>query len=292
MASHNNNDVPASRADNNNNNDAAAERERQSQARWAEIQATAQAQPLTSAVHPVASLAALYDDDANGTHFGAGVAYLQNDYASLRVVRGDGNCYYRAFLYQLAAQLAKPEHIISEGPRILDWLTTVSWPHVIGAGGYSEMAVEAFYDSLVEVLTDVVSQKTTPDAWHTLLNEEGAASDYCTWYLRVLTATHLKADAVRFLPFLEEQHVDIHQYCQRHVEPMGKECEMVSVLALAEAFGVRVTVEYLDGHALVVGPQGNNQLARHVFGPPDAPLQLTFLYRPGHYDILYPKATT
>ena len=32
------------------------------------------------------------------------------------------------------------------------------------------------------------------------------------------------------------------QFCQQHVEPMGKECEQIQVLALAEAFGVTPTV--------------------------------------------------
>lgn len=31
----------------------------------------------------------------------------------------------------------------------------------------------------------------------------------------------------RFLPFLEHT-VDMHDFCQREVEPMGKECEMVN----------------------------------------------------------------
>ena len=66
---------------------------------------------------------------------------------------------------------------------------------------------------------------------------------------------------------------------------MGKECEMVSVLALAEALGVHVRVEYLDGRPLVPG----GTLAQHAFGPTDADICLHFLYRPGHYDILYPK---
>jgi Peptidase C65 Otubain len=61
---------------------------------------------------------------------------------------------------------------------------------------------------------------------------------------------------------------------------------MIQALALAEAFGVQVKIEYLDGHALV-----NGKLAQHVVGPENAAWHLTLLYRPGHYDILYPAAT-
>ena len=67
---------------------------------------------------------------------------------------------------------------------------------------------------------------------------------------------------------------------------MGKECEQVQVLALAEAFGVQVKIEYLDGRDLLDG-----ELSNHVFGPDTASTRLTFLYRPGHYDVIYPKTS-
>ena len=66
---------------------------------------------------------------------------------------------------------------------------------------------------------------------------------------------------------------------------MAVECTMVSVLALAEIFGVQVKIEYLDGHEI-----NNSKLQQHQFGPEKAATSLSLLYRPGHYDILYPKA--
>jgi ubiquitin thioesterase protein OTUB1 len=63
---------------------------------------------------------------------------------------------------------------------------------------------------------------TTALLLHTELTQENATSDYCTWYLRVLTATFLKADPHRFLPYLEEGYVDIATFCQQQIEPMGK----------------------------------------------------------------------
>ena len=109
-------------------------------------------------------------------------------------------------------------------------------------------------------------------------------SNSSTCYLKFLTGTELKADPNRFLPYLEENYVDIDSFCRSHVEPMGKECTMVQVLALAEAFSVQVKIEYLDGHEI-----NNNKLTQHQFGPEHATTALTLLYRPGHYDILYPK---
>lgn len=152
------------------------------------------------------------------------------------------------------------------------------------------MAFEIFYESLVELLEGLDGNKADAAAsLHTELTQENATSDYCTWYLRVLTATYLKGDPIRFLPYLEEDYMDIASFCQQQIEPMGKECSMVQVLALAEAFQVKVEIEYLDGHSFTSTVEGGSGLTKHTFGPPEATTTLTFLYRPGHYDILYPK---
>jgi ubiquitin thioesterase protein OTUB1 len=154
---------------------------------------------------------------------------------------------------------------------------------VTNIGGYDEMAIDIFYDAIVEFLEGLLSKSMTVDALHNELTQENATSDYCTWYLRVLTATYLKSDPTRFLPYLEDGYMDIATFCQMQIEPMGKECTMVQVLALAEAFQVRVKIEYLDGREF------QDKLSCHEFGPEASPTQLTLLYRPGHYDILYAK---
>jgi ubiquitin thioesterase protein OTUB1 len=135
-----------------------------------------------------------------------------------------------------------------------------------------------FWEELVNLLKHLPETQI----FHTTLNEENATSDYCTWFLRILTAAHLKSDPDRFVPFLEGDYCDIATFCSREVEPMGKECGMVQVLALAECLAVKVTIEYMDGRELVGG-----KLTKHVYGPVTSGTLLTLLYRPGHYDILY-----
>merc|ERR1712183_143172 len=84
---------------------------------------------------------------------------------------------------------------------------------------------------------------------HQILNEENGTSDYCVWYLRAITATYLKKDPDRFVHFLNDGsgggggdptndvtfYTDVPTYCAREIDPMGRECSMVGVLALAEA---------------------------------------------------------
>jgi ubiquitin thioesterase protein OTUB1 len=152
----------------------------------------------------------------------------------------------------------------------------------VNVGGYQEMTIEIFYDSLVELLEQL--DKISLEDLVKELNHENATSDYCTWYLRAMTATVLKSDPERFLPFvMGENYYDIPSFCQAEIDPMGKECGQVQVLALAEYFGVSLVVEYLDGHAF------QDKLTQHSFGKEDSPTKISLLYRPGHYDILYPK---
>lgn len=59
----------------------------------------------------------------------------------------------------------------------------------------------------------------------------------------------------------------------------------IIIRLILRQFGIKVQVEYLDGHDLV-----NGRVAQHIVGAENGTLHLTLLYRPGHYDILYPIA--
>mmetsp|Transcript_8367 Transcript_8367/g.13850 ORF Transcript_8367/g.13850 Transcript_8367/m.13850 type:complete len:246 (+) Transcript_8367:109-846(+) len=218
-------------------------------------------QPLTSGKQPILTLRKNYEE---GSNFDKEVLYLADSYASIRRVRGDGNCYYRAFLYSLCETTEELDRIVKV---VEDSMARVE------KCGYERFTIETFWEELLEFL------KSLPKDFHDELNEENAVSDYSSWYMRMLTAVHLKSDPDRFVHFLEGDYFDIATFCQREVEPMGKECGMVQVLALAEYMGVKVDIEYLDGR--------DAKSTKHSFGPEDSKTTLTLLYRPGHYDILY-----
>lgn len=251
----------------NNQRPTMDETDRQTEARLAEIEQQVKQQPLTSDKLPLESLQAEYT--ASSGSFLAGLAALRARYTHVRRIRGDGNCYYRAILYRLAEVLEEQPDL---RPIMVERIQT-SWQKVQDAG-YDAMMLDVFYESVDELI------QKPPASLHDELNVENSASDYCTWYLRVVVAVHLKADPDRFLPYMNG--LDVDSFCKTFVEPMGQECEQVQVLCLAEALGLQVVVVYLDGHELVDG-----KVTEHVFG--SGPPRLEVLYRPGHYDILYPK---
>lgn len=119
-------------------------------------------------------------------------------------------------------------------------------------------------------------------------------SNTCTWFMRILTASSLKQHADGFLPFIEDivlYNNDIGDYCAKEVEPMGKECEQVQIMALLEALhGVEISIEYLDGRPFDGHPPHmdlrSNIPPNDVSGSPTR-MVVSLLYRPGHYDVLY-----
>jgi ubiquitin thioesterase protein OTUB1 len=256
-------------------------------------------QRLTSELLVISILANDFagSNDATNIGFRQGCAYLATQYTSYRAVRGDGNCYYRAFLFALVENLCKKSTATTELNRICEYVGR-SIEDVVKCG-YDRFTIDMFHEEMVELLTSIAKEKEQQGEMSSIsaslynrLNEENATSDYCVWYLRVITSAYLKSDPDRFVHFLDDpSYIDVATYCAREIDPMGKECSMVGVLALAEAFGIKVDIEYMDGRPL--NGTNNNKLVKHSFGNHDdksddaSTLRITLLYRPGHYDILY-----
>ena len=105
-------------------------------------------------------------------------------------------------------------------------------------------------------------------------------------FLRMLTSAELRRREKFFMPFVAEEAVDMQQFCQRRVDGMGEEADQLHIIALVDAIGIAVRVEYLDG--------GDTDASPHDFVPSDKQAsgggteepKVCLLYRPGHYDIL------
>lgn len=66
----------------------------------------------------------------------------------------------------------------------------------------------------------------------------------------------------------------------QEVEPMYKESDHIHIIAMSTALGTGVRVRYMDRGA-------EKEVTAHDF-PEGATPAVHLLYRPGHYDILYP----
>lgn len=111
-----------------------------------------------------------------------------------------------------------------------------------------------------------------------LFNEQGY-SDYMVVYLRLITSGQLQKEEEFYQHFIEGDRT-VSDFCHQEVEPMYKESDHIHIIALCSALNVGVRVEYMDR-----GEGG--QVIAHDF-PDRTDPTVYLLYRPGHYDILYP----
>ena len=144
---------------------------------------------------------------------------LYKRYTRVRRLRRDGNCFYRAFLFQAF------EHFIhhKDSPEYQSMLKAVEKSKSdLVALGYDEIAIEDFHDvflSELKKLPTIDPAESTKHLMKLLCNKEEAT--YLIMYSRFMTACHLKQNAIMFEDFVG----DVNQFCIREVEQVDVECD-------------------------------------------------------------------
>lgn len=130
------------------------------------------------------------------------------------------------------------------------------------------------------LLTSIQNNTKSLDFLFDDLNNDGIANYYVA-FLRLITSGYLRENEALYSGFIEGTRT-LDQYCKDEVEPMWKDCDHISIIALINAIEVPIRIQYMDQSQ---APNGG----WHHDVPEDATPKLFFLYRPGHYDILYPR---
>ena len=110
-------------------------------------------QQLTSKLLPISALLQEYTNTEVEAAFIKGSTFLCTKYTSFRKIRGDGNCYYRAFLYSLCEILVRGNNFDDDNNAEFHRLKEIvngslKW---VCNYGYEEHTIEMFYDELVEL---------------------------------------------------------------------------------------------------------------------------------------------
>lgn len=202
-----------------------------------------------------------------GAGFQPGVVLLAQSHRGWHRVRGDGNCFFRAFMFSLVSQLQLAQHA-GELARLTEFMS--SSLDLLERAGYERLGVETFQEMTLDFFRDDLPSCQPMEVF----NNQGE-SEHLVWFARLLCAAHLRLNSDRFLPFIPSAPASMADYCQKEVEPQGKECGQMEILALAELLHVRIQIEYLSSTACT----------STAFGP-DSGVPIRLLYRPGHYDVL------
>lgn len=234
--------------------------------------------PLVSVPLPISILRDEYATSEN-PNFILKIADLESNYEFFRKSRGDGNCFFRAFSFGLvewvcghADQAVQIESLSKEITELL------------GNAGFDRLAYEDFFEELVSTLKECPSADSLAAEWEASPHR----SHSLVVLMRLVASAFLRQHAGDYEPFLWEMEategsgVDMVSFCQRYVECLGVESDQIHIIALGNALGCEVQVAYLDG--------SDGPLNRLSFSPNQSRgITINLLYRPGHYDLLYPK---
>lgn len=241
------------------------------------------------------------DFDALEAEYAAGsdvfrskIAFLRTKYAKIRRTRGDGNCFFRSFAF------AYLEHLLCTGDeqerdRAVARLQQLQ--KQLMDAGYDEFVLESPMEMLLGMLKSIGAPMDPLTMQVLEVNmRDDAASNYIVFLLRMITAAEVKRRAEFFAPFIIGlSGFDVETFCSRCIDPMGEESDHVQLVALTDALQVPIRVAYLDRSDAGGGAEQGMQVDMHDFVPNDfAPTagmepKVHLLYRPGHYDIVYPR---
>jgi ubiquitin thioesterase protein OTUB1 len=169
-------------------------------------------------------------------------------------------------------------------------------------GGYDEIVVETPLEMAGGMLRSLGAplDPLTIEGLETSIRDDDICG-YSIWMLRMVTSCEIKRRADFFAPFIMGlSDLDVATFCARCVDPMGEESDHVQLVALTDALQVPVRVVYLDRSLAPGGGDsgdGNGEVHVdvHDFIPEGCPApakpRVHLLYRPGHYDLLYPLAS-
>ena len=100
--------------------------------------------PFVSDLFPFPShLLSTQNYSTSTSHFVAQLNLLSETYSSIRIVKGDGSCFYRSFLYGLITILAEPENE-SERLRIIEYVQKSII--TLEEQGYDPLIMEGFQE--------------------------------------------------------------------------------------------------------------------------------------------------
>ncbi|MBA0682700.1 hypothetical protein Goari_024396 [Gossypium aridum] len=262
------------------------------------------------------------------------IKVLDQQYAAIRRTRGDGNCFFRSFMFSYL------EHILESQDRAeVDRIkgNVEECRKTLQSLGHTDFTFEDFFSLFLEQLECVLQGNEDSISQDELIlrSRDQSISDYGEWFgwlvvmfFRFVTSGEIRKRSEFFEPFIlgltnatVEQQLfpyafltvlqvvycdnvyNIEQFrstfCKSSVEPMGEESDHVHITALSDALGVPIRVVYLDRSSCDIGgvsvnhhdflpTSGDKSNAKGGSTVPVKPF-ITLLYRPGHYDILYPK---
>lgn len=267
-------------------------------------QEVAAEQPLVADPEPAGVLLELYKDNAA---FLPKMRDYATKYSSIRRCRGDGQCFFRAFLVSLGEAMVQAGVSASAGEgegagaggaggaskmqAAYDAVrkTVRGAAELLIALGYSEVTTPDFLDALGDYVDGWGAAGATVDSAVLQPARDGPAFFYCIYGLRLMCSLELQRSEDSYLPYVlgTSDCATVEMYCKAEVET-NRDADVLHLMAACNIFNgaVKIVIAYLDA-----SPGTSMQLVTMPeTGTTADCATVHLLYRPGHYDIAYPTS--
>jgi ubiquitin thioesterase protein OTUB1 len=268
-----------------------------------EIKAEVGAQALVGELESPESLISEYEDNPA---FLPKLRDLAARFSGIRRNRGDGNCFYRSFLISLGERFVDA-HVVAADKRgdapasplqtkyeqLLEYVRDSK--DKLLAFGYPDITLSDFHEALLEYLGGLAAAGATKQTHVYAPFRDQMTGFYIITMLRCLCSLELLSNEEAYLPYilgLAPHCATVKMFCDHDVEAVHCDADQIQIMAIANGWRCRLQIAYLDATPgdkvqLMTFPQDQPE-AGDASG--DFPLLATVLYRPGHYDVTYPKA--
>lgn len=192
-------------------------------------------------------------------------------FATVRKVCGDGNCFYRAFSFAfLESAIQKPRGL----QRVIDTITESNI--ALSCAGFDERTYSEHLQKVIHIL-EMCQSAGSLETLYTAFNQR-SLSDSVVKYLRLITSAYLQSNEDFYSNFVEA--ANFQTYCHQEVEVMAMECDHVGIQALSLALDVGIHIVSMEGD--------EQKLVHHII-PEGAEPSVHLLYQASHYNIIYPQ---
>ncbi|KAK2780966.1 hypothetical protein FQN52_001963 [Onygenales sp. PD_12] len=206
---------------------------------------------------------------------------LSHTHSHYRIMKGDGNCGWRAVAFgyfETLFNLRDTTKVAQELMRIK------SFNKLLDSVGQQEHLYEIFVDATEELLLRISQEIEKGNYDDSFLvqafNEEYNSSAIIT-HFRLMTSAWMRLNPTRYADFLS---IPLDQYCASRIDTVKTEIDEIGIQGLfdgvVEASGFALEIFYLDRSE---GAEVNS----HLYSSENPMATIRLLYRPGHYDILY-----
>lgn len=202
---------------------------------------------------------------------------LAQAYCDWRSVRGDGNCYYRTVIFgALEALMVNHDH--QRLNQIMLSLRQVQ---------YECVAEQKCHNQMLQIMRnwrcpDQIEQWVAQDA--TL---DQALIRACRRLVRQFLMKRANEKSPSGLTYnqlvkaLDSRYTCMEDFCRHIVDPLGRDAETLALDALPQQLGIGLRMWILDRRDEV------NLVSLDTPGPQNE-VDVHVLFKPGHYDLLYP----